>query len=135
MAKPKKQTEDMRRGMAYQKGMDTAVKYCSGELPLLLTDEELGCLEITLTEMEDQGTAEVTYFGTADVSGSDITDVRVYDYIKKLITVYSHPRVITHGIKTMEQMGLLDFSKAGDQYVSPYEGQMRKVNYRPKRKR
>lgn len=126
--KPKQQTEDFCRGKAYQKGMDTARKYFSARLPLLLTDEELGCLEVTLREIKAEGMENNLFLGNPD-SGL------IAPFIQKLLDVYTSRRVQVHGIKTMEQMGQLDFTHAGDQYVSPYEAQMEKVNYVPKGRR
>jgi hypothetical protein len=56
-------------------------------------------------------------------------------YMQKLLDIYSDPETIKNGLRIMDEMGQLDFTHAGDQYVFPYEKQAKKVNYVPNRRR
>jgi hypothetical protein len=113
------------RGMAYQRGIDVAVKYFKEGLPLLLDDQEVGDLETCLDCLKQSNLADKTYFGNSEVL--------IADYISKLKRVYSKPETIKHGLRTLEEMGKNIWGS--DLNESPYIEQIEKINYKSKLKR
>ena len=114
-------TQDVNIGMQWQRGMDVVQRTLSEGLPLLLSDDDLQCLKIAQEQL--QSLPGKTNFGP---SGPE-----AIPYMKKLLATYSDPETIKNGLRVMDQMGQLDFTHAGHQYVFPYEEQVKKVNFVP----
>jgi len=113
-------TKDMNFGMQYQRGLDVIDRTHDGKLPLLLTDDELTCLEVVLEQQKSE-----------PVKFTFLTSIEL------LLETYSNPETIRNGLRVMEQLGKLDYATGfvGDKHVAPYEKQMEKVNYIPKWRR